>query len=163
MDVGNFQPALLMILAPFFTELGVVVGEAENRAMIDGQLLILKKVDIVFIDPFMPNQDGIETIHHIGSAFTGKYIMISQIKTKKLIAEAYSLGDPAAEREMPAVEQRRDRGVHHGRGSLSHSQGAARRRTERRAGLAPPVLPPAPAAPRCSAAPAIAPRCPSRG
>lgn len=73
-------------------ELGVVVGEAENRAMIDGQLLILKKVDIVFIDPFMPNQDGIETIHHIGSAFTGKYIMISQIKTKKLIAEAYSLG-----------------------------------------------------------------------
>lgn len=72
-------------------DLGEVVGEAEDGSMIDGQLLTLKKADIVLIDLLMPRRDGIETIRHIGDSFSGKYVMISQVESKELIAEAYSL------------------------------------------------------------------------
>ncbi len=73
-------------------DLGKVVGEAENGSMLDEHLLSLKQVDIVLIDLLMPVRDGIETIRSIGSAFKGKYVMISQVEAKELVAEAYSLG-----------------------------------------------------------------------
>lgn len=34
--------------------------------------LNFKKVDILFIDLLMPMRDGIETVRHIASSFTGK-------------------------------------------------------------------------------------------
>ena len=40
----------------------------------------------------MPMRDGIETVRHIASTFTGKIIMISQVESKQLIGEAYTLG-----------------------------------------------------------------------
>ena len=40
----------------------------------------------------MPMRDGIETVRHIASTFTGKIIMISQVESKRLIGEAYTLG-----------------------------------------------------------------------
>lgn len=40
----------------------------------------------------MPMRDGIETVRHIASSFTGKIIMISQVESKQLIGEAYTLG-----------------------------------------------------------------------
>jgi len=40
----------------------------------------------------MPNKDGIETVHDIKPIFKGKTIMISQIESKDLIAQAYSNG-----------------------------------------------------------------------
>ena len=58
-------------------DLGEVVGEAEDGSMIDGQLLTLKKADIVLIDLLMPRRDGIETVRHIGESLSGKYVMIS--------------------------------------------------------------------------------------
>ncbi len=39
----------------------------------------------------MPMRDGIETVRHIASTFTGKIIMISQVESKQLIGEAYTL------------------------------------------------------------------------
>lgn len=73
-------------------DLGSVAGESEDGSMLDEQLFTLKKVDILLIDLLMPVKDGIETIHDIKPIFTGKIIMISQIESKELIAQAYSYG-----------------------------------------------------------------------
>jgi len=73
-------------------DLGEVVGEAEDGAFVEVDQLNFKKVDILFIDLLMPIRDGIETVRHIAPAFTGKVIMISQVESKQLIGEAYSLG-----------------------------------------------------------------------
>jgi two-component system response regulator YcbB len=72
-------------------ELGDVLGEAEDGSCLDAHTLALKHVDILFIDLLMPIQDGIETIRRIAPSFKGKIIMISQVESKELIGEAYSL------------------------------------------------------------------------
>jgi len=72
--------------------LGDVVGEAEDGSVLDENLIVLKYVDILFIDLLMPNRDGIETIRSLHGKFAGKIIMISQVESKELIGEAYSLG-----------------------------------------------------------------------
>ncbi|WP_242145743.1 MULTISPECIES: response regulator [unclassified Bacillus cereus group] len=74
------------------SDLGEVIGEAEDGAFIEADQLNFKKIDILFIDLLMPIRDGIETIRHILPDFTGKVIMISQVESKQLIGEAYSLG-----------------------------------------------------------------------
>ncbi|MBG9945840.1 response regulator [Brevibacillus formosus] len=72
--------------------LGEVVGEASDGSMVDGHTLTARNVDILLIDLFMPNRDGIETIRQVKPTFTGKIVMISQAETKDLIAQAYALG-----------------------------------------------------------------------
>ncbi|MFE4706675.1 response regulator [Peribacillus simplex] len=73
-------------------DLGEVVDEAEDGILLEGHILNLKQIDILFIDLLMPIRDGIETLRHIKSTFNGKIIMISQVESKELIGEAYSLG-----------------------------------------------------------------------
>ncbi|MDZ5607842.1 response regulator [Bacillus pseudomycoides] len=73
-------------------DLGEVVGEVEDGTFVEVDQLNFKKVDILFIDLLMPIRDGIETVRHIAPSFTGKIIMISQVESKQLIGEAYSLG-----------------------------------------------------------------------
>lgn len=73
-------------------DLGEVVGEAEDGYLLEGHILNLKQIDILFIDLLMPIRDGIETIRHLKGIFSGKVIMISQVESKDLIGEAYSLG-----------------------------------------------------------------------
>lgn len=73
-------------------DLGEVIGESEDGAFIEAEQLNYKKVDILFIDLLMPMRDGIETVRHIASSFTGKIIMISQVESKQLIGEAYTFG-----------------------------------------------------------------------
>ncbi|MGD8191208.1 response regulator [Brevibacillus ginsengisoli] len=73
-------------------DLGTVVGEAEDGSFIDADILSVKKVDILLIDLLMPIRDGIETVRQISSSFEGKIIMISQIESKEMIAEAYTNG-----------------------------------------------------------------------
>ncbi|HTG68828.1 MAG TPA: response regulator [Candidatus Udaeobacter sp.] len=72
--------------------LGKVVGETDDGFHINSDLLELKKVDILLIDLLMPIQDGIQTVRALGPHFRGKIIMISQIESKNMICEAYSLG-----------------------------------------------------------------------
>jgi two-component system response regulator YcbB len=72
-------------------DLGEVVGEADDGSMVHAETLALQKVDILLIDLLMPDRDGIETVRQLGD-FDGKIIMISQIESKEMIAEAYSLG-----------------------------------------------------------------------
>lgn len=73
-------------------DLGDIIGEADDGLMIEKNLMILKYVDILFIDLLMPVCDGIETIRRLKGEFSGKIIMISQVESKELIGEAYSLG-----------------------------------------------------------------------
>ncbi len=73
-------------------ELGQVVGEAWDGSLIDADMLALSKVDILLIDLLMPQRDGIETVRQIIPHFEGKIIMISQIESKEMIAEAYASG-----------------------------------------------------------------------
>lgn len=73
-------------------DLGEVAGEVEDGSLVDGNMLNLHNVDILLIDLLMPIQDGLETIRRIKPLFKGKIIMISQVESKELIGEAYSLG-----------------------------------------------------------------------
>ncbi|UUZ96730.1 DNA-binding domain-containing protein [Paenibacillus sp. P25] len=73
-------------------ELGTVAGTAEDGNRIDGSLLNVQRVDILIIDLLMPQRDGIETIRSLGDSFAGKIIMLSQVESKDMIAEAYALG-----------------------------------------------------------------------
>ncbi|AND07329.1 response regulator [Bacillus thuringiensis] len=73
-------------------DLGEVIGEADDGAFIEADQLNFKKIDILFIDLLMPMRDGIETVRHIASTFTGKIIMISQVESKQLIGETYTFG-----------------------------------------------------------------------
>ncbi|WP_147535826.1 response regulator [Bacillus marasmi] len=73
-------------------ELGTVVGEAEDGSEVYADILAANGIDLLLIDLLMPNRDGIETVREIAPSFSGKIIMISQVETKDLIAEAYELG-----------------------------------------------------------------------
>jgi len=72
--------------------LGSVVGEAADGSEVDAHTLDIQEVDILMIDLLMPIRDGIETVREIAPSFRGKIIMISQVETKDMISEAYSLG-----------------------------------------------------------------------
>jgi two-component system, response regulator YcbB len=72
--------------------MGTIVGEAEDGSEVFPHTLASQKVDILLIDLLMPGRDGIETIREIAPLFRGKIIMISQVESKDLISEAYSLG-----------------------------------------------------------------------
>lgn len=75
-----------------YEDLGDVVGEAEDGLGAEASI-ILKNCDIVLIDLLMPKQDGIETISRLQEmGYEGKFIMISQVEHKDMVAEAYSKG-----------------------------------------------------------------------
>ena len=71
--------------------LGTIAGEAEDGSEVYADILDKQEIDILIIDLLMPNRDGIETVREIAPFFHGKIIMISQVETKDLIGEAYSL------------------------------------------------------------------------
>jgi len=73
-------------------DLGEVIGEAENGAAIDVQLLTIKAIDILIIDLLMPIRDGIQTVQELKPNFNGKIIMLSQVEDKEMIGNAYLLG-----------------------------------------------------------------------
>lgn len=73
-------------------DIGNVVGQAEDGALIDIGMLNFKKVDILIIDLLMPIKDGIHTVKDFGKPLAFKIIMLSQVEDKKIIGEAYNLG-----------------------------------------------------------------------
>ncbi|WP_280770689.1 response regulator [Salipaludibacillus daqingensis] len=70
-------------------ENGNVVGEAEDGSNVFSYMLNQTETDILIIDLLMPEEDGIETVKRINSDYVGKIVMISQVETKEIIAEAY--------------------------------------------------------------------------
>ncbi len=73
-------------------DLGIVAGEAEDGAELTASYLNDLHIDILCIDLLMPERDGLETIRAINDEFHGKYLMLSQVETKELIGQAYTLG-----------------------------------------------------------------------
>ncbi|AVI42353.1 response regulator [Bacillus pumilus] len=73
-------------------ELGIVAGEAEDGTELTASYLNDLHIDILCIDLLMPERDGLETIRAIKDEFHGKYLMLSQVETKELIGQAYTLG-----------------------------------------------------------------------
>lgn len=72
--------------------LGEVVGEADHALEVEMDI-IKSQPDIVLIDLLMPDQDGIETVQNLKRRnFQGKFIMISQIENKDMVAKAYKEG-----------------------------------------------------------------------
>ena len=72
--------------------LGEVIGEAQGAVNIELDI-ISSQPDIVLIDLLMPEQDGIETVQKLRSRnFKGKFIMISQVENKEMVAKAYNEG-----------------------------------------------------------------------
>lgn len=55
-------------------------------------LLAYKKIDILIIDSLAPVHDSLQELHSLLNSFSGKTIIISQIKDKATIAQAYFLG-----------------------------------------------------------------------
>ncbi|WNQ11236.1 DNA-binding domain-containing protein [Paenibacillus aurantius] len=88
------DPAVRHMLAELIEdeELGTVAGKAADGSAVEADMLALKKADVLLIDLLMPGRDGIETVRSLGGAYTGKIIMLSQVESKDMIAEAYSLG-----------------------------------------------------------------------
>jgi two-component system, response regulator YcbB len=91
--ITDDDPAIRSMLAHIIedADLGEVAGEAEDGSQIDKDYLELKRVDILLIDLLMPNRDGIETVRHL-TGFSGRVVMISQVESKDMIAEAYAQG-----------------------------------------------------------------------
>ncbi|WP_144556457.1 response regulator [Bacillus pumilus] len=73
-------------------DLGIVAGEAEDGAELTASYLNDLHIDILCIDLLMPERDGLETIRAIKDEFHGKYLMLSQVETKELVGQAYTLG-----------------------------------------------------------------------
>ncbi|NRD78946.1 DNA-binding domain-containing protein [Bacillus sp. BRMEA1] len=92
--IADDDAAIRSMLAQIIEDegLGEVVGEAENGSLVNGNMLNTLNIDILLIDLLMPIQDGLETLRQIKPLFKGKVIMISQVESKELVAEAYSLG-----------------------------------------------------------------------
>lgn len=72
--------------------LGDVIGEDDHPiSAIDD--IIFSRPDIVLIDLLMQDQDGIETVQRLKDRnFKGKFIMISQVVNKDMVAKAYEIG-----------------------------------------------------------------------
>lgn len=70
-------------------KLGEVVGEEADGIYLTPERLNRDQIDILLIDLLMPERDGIETMKTLYPSFNGKAVMISQVETKDMIAEAY--------------------------------------------------------------------------
>jgi len=74
------------------SQLGTVIGEAANGEEAIAQILVMQP-DFVLIDLLMPKLDGLATIDRLReSHYDGKFIMISQIINKEMVAQAYEKG-----------------------------------------------------------------------
>lgn len=74
------------------SQLGTVIGEATNGLEAIPHILVTQP-DFVIIDLLMPKLDGISTIHQLREhLFDGRFIMISQVINKEMVAQAYEQG-----------------------------------------------------------------------
>jgi two-component system response regulator YcbB len=74
------------------SQLGTVIGEASNGEEAINQILVMHP-DFVIIDLLMPKLDGLATIEQLREYhYDGKFIMISQVVNKDMVAQAYEKG-----------------------------------------------------------------------
>lgn len=72
--------------------LGQICGDCGGEAA-DIGAIIRSEPDVVLVDFFMPGMDGVEVVSEIRKTNSKiRFIMISQVSSKELIAKAYSAG-----------------------------------------------------------------------
>ena len=73
-------------------KLGQICGDSADGMPTTGEILATRP-DVILMDFFMPQRDGIEVITDLrAQGFTGKCVMLSQVSDKTLIGKAYSAG-----------------------------------------------------------------------
>ncbi|HWJ04061.1 MAG TPA: response regulator, partial [Verrucomicrobiae bacterium] len=111
-------------------DLGEIVGEKDDGLNSEAAI-IQARPDIVLVDLLMPRQSGLEVVENLRKRnFPGGFIMISQIESKEMVAQAYAAGieffihKPINRIEVVAVikkvmeQQRLHRSLNHVRESL---------------------------------------------
>ncbi|SHF13202.1 two-component system, response regulator YcbB [Seinonella peptonophila] len=71
--------------------LGEVIQTALDGSTVTDELLQMNHIDILIIDLMMPVKDGLATVRTL-ETYQGKVIMISQVESKEMVEEAYTLG-----------------------------------------------------------------------
>lgn len=72
--------------------LGTVCGDSGGEAP-DLEAILAAAPDLVLVDLLMPDKDGIQTVRELKELGCGaKFIMISQVSSKEMIAKAYLAG-----------------------------------------------------------------------
>ena len=73
-------------------ELGVVCGDSGGEPADLGQILALDP-DLILVDLLMPQKDGIQVVRELKEqGCRAKFIMISQVSNKEMVAKAYLAG-----------------------------------------------------------------------
>lgn len=73
-------------------ELGVVCGDSGGEPVDLGQILALNP-DLILVDLLMPQKDGIQVVRELKEqGCRAKFIMISQVSNKEMVAKAYLAG-----------------------------------------------------------------------
>ena len=72
--------------------LGTVCGDSGD-GLPDPERVLALEPDLILIDLLMPEKDGIQVVRELKERGCGaKFIMISQVSSKELIAKAYTAG-----------------------------------------------------------------------
>ncbi len=88
------DPSVVAILEDIVEreQLGSICGSCESGIPNQGEVLALSP-DIILIDLLMPHQDGISLVRDLrAGGCQSKFIMISQVTAKEMVAKAYSAG-----------------------------------------------------------------------
>lgn len=71
--------------------LGIICGDSGDG--LDLNQILLHAPDLILVDLLMPEKDGIQVVQQLREmGCTAKFIMISQVSDKEMIAKAYSTG-----------------------------------------------------------------------
>ena len=72
--------------------LGTICGDSSNGVP-DLEHILAMNPDLILIDLLMPGKDGIQVVRELKSrSCQAKFIMISQVSAKEMIAKAYLAG-----------------------------------------------------------------------
>lgn len=88
------DPIIISILEDIVerSNLGKICGDTADTALDLDQVLAIDP-DLILIDLLMPEKDGIQVVKELKEmGCTSKFIMISQVSAKEMVAKAYSAG-----------------------------------------------------------------------
>ena len=88
------DPSVISILEEIVegNDLGTICGDTGGRAVDLDQILAMAP-DLILVDLLMPQKDGIQVVRELKElGCTAKFIMISQVSNKEMVAKAYLAG-----------------------------------------------------------------------
>ena len=84
------------------SQLGTICGDSGGGPA-DLQQILALAPDLILVDLLMPQKDGIQVVRELKEqGCTAKFIMISQVSSKEMVAKAY-LAAPASNTSIPTT------------------------------------------------------------